>query len=124
MITLQLPYPPTINHYYIKGRILTDKARSYRQNVIATVLMERSCYSTTQYPLLVGNLAMSMLAHPPDRRERDLDNILKPIKDALQAACVFENDRQIVEYHEPFKWGEIVKGGRIDITLQELTKGK
>ena len=119
-ITITLPYPPSINHYYYKGRILTKRAREYRQDVImsAIVGIDLQCL------MLKGPLAMSMLAHPPDRRHRDLDNILKPIKDAMQAACVYENDRQIIEYREPFKWGEVVKGGKIVITLEELTKGK
>jgi crossover junction endodeoxyribonuclease RusA len=36
-----------------------------------------------------------MDAFPPDRRRRDLDNIQKPVLDALQHAGVYEDDSQI-----------------------------
>ena len=36
-----------------------------------------------------------MDAFPPDRRRRDLDNLQKPLLDALQHAGVYEDDSQI-----------------------------
>ena len=36
-----------------------------------------------------------MDAFPPDRRRRDLDNLLKPALDALQHAGVYEDDSQV-----------------------------
>jgi crossover junction endodeoxyribonuclease RusA len=36
-----------------------------------------------------------MDAFPPDRRRRDLDNLLKPTLDALQHGGVYEDDSQV-----------------------------
>ena len=43
------------------------------------------------------NVRLSVLinAYPPDRRKRDLDNILKSLLDALQHARVYPDDSQI-----------------------------
>ena len=38
---------------------------------------------------------MTIDYHPPDRRKRDIDNIIKPILDALQHAGLFDDDFQI-----------------------------
>ena len=121
-ITLTLPYPPSINHYYIKGRILSKKAREYRASVDKEVYLIDKFEIDGHVLPLEGGLAMSLLAHPPDRRNRDLDNILKPLKDAMEHAGVYENDNQIREYHEPFKFAEPVKGGKVIVTLTEIRK--
>ena len=41
-------------------------------------------------------LSVSIKAHPPDKRKRDLDNILKPLLDACQG-WLFDDDSQIEE---------------------------
>ena len=92
MIKLELPYPPTINHYYSyqRGRpVLTKHAREYRQAVRATVIQ------TSVQPLL-GPLAVRIDIFPPDQRRRDCDNVQKALLDALQHAGVFWDDSQIV----------------------------
>jgi crossover junction endodeoxyribonuclease RusA len=40
-------------------------------------------------------LSVSILAYPPDRRKRDLDNVLKSLLDALMHAGVYSDDSQI-----------------------------
>lgn len=48
---------------------------------------------------LTGALRVDIEAAAPDRRPRDLDNLLKVPLDALQAAGVYADDRQIAEPH-------------------------
>lgn len=44
---------------------------------------------------MTGRLSVEIDAHPPDRRRRDLDNLQKPLLDALEYAGVYEDDSQI-----------------------------
>lgn len=39
--------------------------------------------------------ALLISACPPDRRQRDLDNLHKGVLDALAFACVFDDDSQV-----------------------------
>ncbi len=45
--------------------------------------------------LHTGRLRVEIEAYPPDRRKRDLDNILKSLLDALTYAGIWEDDSQI-----------------------------
>lgn len=56
-------------------------------------------------------------AYPPDKRERDLDNILKVLIDSLQRAGLFNNDSQIDKITIERK--HIVKKGSVSLTLKE-----
>ena len=123
-LTLTLPYPPTINHYYGRGKrghvYIKTAGIAFRQAVDACVVEDLNGREVAFQEPLTGNLAMSLIIHPPDKRLRDLDNVLKALKDAMEHSCVFHNDNQIKEYREPFKWGEVVKGGKVIVTLQEI----
>lgn len=91
MINLELPWPPSLNRYYriFRSRIIISRiGRAYRKNVI-TLLADR-------FPsALLGRLQVTVFAHPPDRRRRDLDNTQKSLLDSLQHAGVFKDDSQI-----------------------------
>lgn len=92
MITVTLPYPPTINHYYgnLKngGKYIKKPGQIFRQSVWAQVL-------PMKLKPLSGNIALRLDIYPPDRRKRDIDNINKALFDALEHAKVYENDAQI-----------------------------
>ena len=90
---LQLPFPPSVNHYWrnFRGRTIISKAgRDYRADVCATL-----AGSAGGKPPFIGRIALAMDAFPPDRRRRDLDNILKASLDSLACACIFEDDENI-----------------------------
>lgn len=48
---------------------------------------------------LEGRLAVHVALFPPDRRQRDIDNILKALLDACEHAGCYESDSQIDELH-------------------------
>lgn len=116
-IQLRLPYPPSVNSYWrhIKSKsgghrtITSRKGRQYREDVIAATWDHR-----LPEPL-VGPLSVSLWMYPPDERRRDLDNVQKPIWDALSAAGFYEDDSQIVENHSYKR--EIKKNGLVIIDL-------
>ena len=90
---LMLPYPPSVNHYWrnVRGRTLISReGRAYRHNVCALLTSGNG-----QEPPNDGRIALAMDAFPPDRRRRDLDNIQKPVLDAMQHAGVYLDDSQI-----------------------------
>lgn len=92
MLNLTLPWPPTVNTYYrnVKGKTLISAAgRAYRAAVADQVLIQRGAKQ------LAGRLAVSIVAHVPDRRRRDLDNLLKGTLDSLTHAGVWVDDEQI-----------------------------
>lgn len=61
---------------------------------------------------LFGNterLRVELLVTPPDKRLRDLDNLLKATLDAMQKAAVYDDDSQIDELivrRQPVRKGE------------------
>lgn len=110
MIELELPYPPTINHYYgVKakgGKYIKDKGRTFRLSVLFIV---RKANAGTN---ISGPIELEIDAYPPDNRKRDLDNINKALLDALENASVFKDDSQIVKLtstkHAPVKGGKVI----------------
>ncbi len=91
MPTFDLPWPPSTNRYWRKWRnrmVIDTEGREYRTKVawLADLGLDR-CET--------GRLAVTIEAYPPDKRIRDLDNILKSLLDAMQHAGVYENDSQI-----------------------------
>lgn len=115
-VKLELPYPPSLNAYYrnVRGKtLLSRRGRDYIARVRGVVL---EC----DVDQLDGRLAIFIDMYPPDRRKRDLDNINKPIWDALEKAGVYDNDSQIVQCHA-YKQAPI-DGGMVAITLIEVSE--
>jgi len=111
-----LPYPPSINHYWrhVGPRTLISReGRTFRRNVCALL-----GGGGPRKPPAGGRIALCMDAFPPDRRRRDLDNIQKPVLDALEHAGVYEDDSQIDlligRRREP------VTAGRLEIQMDDL----
>lgn len=94
MIEIELPWPPSANRYWrnVRGRTIVSKeAREYKKTVKQLAYIEDL---GGRIPVL-GRLSVSIIAYPPDKRKRDLDNILKVIFDAMEFAGYFLNDSQI-----------------------------
>lgn len=65
-----------------------------------------------------GRLMIEILAFPPDRRRRDLDNILKATLDSLTHAAVIEDDCQFDRIS--IERRSLVQGGKLEIMISEL----
>lgn len=120
---LTVPYPPSVNHYWRKWHnrmVISREGRAYRKDVQALLAPERCGTSGNgpRKPPSGGRIALAMDAYPPDRRRRDLDNIQKPLLDALEHAGVYEDDSQIdlllTRRCEP------TPGGRAEIRVEDM----
>lgn len=111
--TLELPYPPTTNNLYatVRGRRVLSKAgREYKATTAWLVKARRQ----GALPL-GGRLGFRMIVHCPDRRRRDLSNLLKVVEDALKDGQGYFDDSQIDELH--VLRDAPLKGGRIVVTV-------
>ena len=90
---LFLPWPPSLNRYWrnVQGRtLISAEGRDYRGAVITGL---KRFGGAPQ--LGAQRLSVTITAAPPDKRRRDLDNLLKAALDALTHAGVWDDDSQI-----------------------------
>lgn len=105
-ITITLPYPPSVNHYWDSRAVrskktnrlcvikyLSARAKSFRKECDARVKEQIGIP-----PKLKGRLAVIVHQHYKATGQRqDIDNCLKPLFDALEWCRVYQNDEQIDE---------------------------
>lgn len=109
---VELPYPPSVNHYWRPGRdgrgrparYLTTAARDFKRAV---------CLLCGRKQAFSGRVGVKVLVYPPDRRQRDLDNLLKGILDGLSGAGVIVDDCQVDEI-QMMRQG-VHKGGMVRV---------
>lgn len=118
-LTLYLPWPPMIlnpnkrSHWRKKNPIKAD----YREVCRAIAEMHQGLVFTS-------DIAMSVTFHAPDRRKRDLDNLLAACKagfDGMSKALSIDDSRL-----RPItvQRGEKVAGGRVAINLMGYGYGE
>lgn len=114
MVELELPYPPSVNHYWrrVGARTLISRGgRAFR----ATVCSLLAAHGMRP---LAGRLDVEVLVHPPDRRRRDIDNVQKALLDAMQHGGAYLDDSQIVRL--AIEKGEPVPGGKTIVRMRQL----
>lgn len=143
-VELTLPWPPSANHYrgiqvilpktidmkeylgsngwkgfykFVQAHsrphfFLTDDAEGFH-NEVKAIAWQEGCQK------LSGPLKLTVVAYPPDRRRRDLSNLMKMTEDALQAAGLYDDDFQI-EREDLWRRTQVVKGGKLEIKIEEL----
>jgi len=111
-LNFDLPWPPSLNSYYrhVGPRVLISRAgRRYRMMCVSRLGGLKK---------LSGAVSLFLECYPPDRRRRDLDNLLKCLQDSITAAGVLEDDSQIrrlgMEMQEP------VEGGLVHVRLETI----
>ena len=115
MARLILPYPPSVNHYWLRNRNgsvrVSKEGVSFRQEVWLRCRQER-------IKRLHGRLSVEVAAYPPDLRKRDLDNILKALLDALKHGGAYDDDGQI-DRLLVVRCG-IIKRGQVTVRIEQL----
>jgi crossover junction endodeoxyribonuclease RusA len=120
VIEYTLPFPPTVNTYYrtpsygkLAGRTMKSaKARAYLEQCGRAVMLQGGAKRAT------GRVSVQILASPPDRRTRDLDNLLKGVADSLTKCGLIDDDSKIDDLR--ITRGEVVKGGSVRVRIQQM----
>ena len=89
---LTLPWPPSTNQYWrsFQGRvIISAQGRAYRKAIIEQVIIQSGARQFEH------DLQIEIEVFPPDKRKRDIDNLLKSLLDSLTYAQVWKDDNQI-----------------------------
>lgn len=121
---LTLPFPPSVNTYWrapnkgpLAGRhLISEKGRQFRTAALASVIEQLR----RKPKPLDGELSVSVILYPPDRRNRDLDNYGKALFDALTHAGVWHDDSQMKRML--VEWGPIVPKGSAEIIIKEFMR--
>jgi Holliday junction resolvase RusA-like endonuclease len=108
MFQVELPFPPSVNHYWRRvgaRTLISRQGRRFRSDVVR-LLANRGMTP------LAGPLDVRVEVHPPDRRRRDLDNLQKSLLDSLQHGGVYGDDSQIDRLDawrfDPVEGGKVV----------------
>ena len=112
MLELELPYPPSINHYWRRvgpRTLISREGRRFRQRVMAIL-------AAFHIRPLAGNLAVHVKVFPPDRRRRDIDNVLKSLLDALEHGGAFHDDSQVTDLRA--KKLRPIAGGKVIVRIK------
>ena len=117
-ITLDLPYPPSVNNYWRRvgnRTLLSRAARQFRKRVSDLWFLEKNIFHKRGFG--DKHVAVNIIVHPPDRRKRDLDNVLKPVLDAIQHAGLVNDDSQVKALS--LKFAECIPDGKVCVTIVE-----
>ena len=108
---LSLPLPPSANHYYRRvghATLISRAGREYRAAVKSALLAMGS-------PSVTGPLTVLVTVYPPDRRRRDLDNLLKCLLDSLQHGGLYRDDSLIDRID--IRRGQCTPGGGVHVAV-------
>jgi len=109
-LQLILPYPPSVNHYWLLNRNgsrrISAAGEAFRIAVKLLPLVQT----------FRGLVAVRITAYPPDRRRRDLDNLLKSLLDALQHTGIIADDSNVIDLH--IVRGAYRQGGSCEIEVR------
>lgn len=126
-ITFTLPFPPSVNTYWrhmvlggkfkkAQARVyLSEQGKNYRTHAILSMNVQRVPKRALQ-----GRLAVHVIAYPPDRRARDLDNLPKGVLDALKHAEIIVDDSHIDDLR--IVRGLVRPDGLLQMRITELTR--
>ena len=114
MITLTLPYPPSVNCYYLASghrRYISKRGMDFKKAVA------EACKGLPSF--LDQPVELSVLLHPRDKRLMDIDNCGKAICDSLNG-YLYEDDQQV--WKITIERAEKIKGGGCVVTVKEYSK--
>jgi crossover junction endodeoxyribonuclease RusA len=117
MIDLELPYPPSVNHYWrrVGARTLISRGGRAFRRTVCSILAARGIRP------LDGPVELVVDVFPPDRRRRDLDNLQKALLDALAHGGAYHDDSQIARL--TIQRRHVVPTGKVRVRLEGYRDG-
>lgn len=115
MITLELPYPVSVNAYWLaagKRRYISKRGVAFKQ-AVAEIWGATGHEGFGDKPV-----ELNVYLYPRDSRLMDIDNMLKCLGDSLQDAGAFTDDQQV--WKITVERGERKKGGGCQVTIKEF----
>lgn len=103
--------PPSVNKMYRGKRYKTDHYKIWISNAGWDVLQQRTPKLGPQ------SVNLEIEVKRPDKRKRDLDNLLKPIQDLLVRQSIIEDDKQVKSIK--IKWADETAEETIRIKVGE-----
>lgn len=113
-VSFRLPWPPTINSYWIRSRhgiYLSERGKQFREVSVEIIKGLGMVQSLDRLAIYIG-------LSPPCRRKRDVDNHLKAILDAIEHAGIIGDDEQFDDLR--VRRLARVAGGHADVTISPL----
>lgn len=104
-LTLRLPYPPSVNSYWVRtrfGMAVGSAGKKYRSDATAAWLSQGA-------PRVAGRLSVVIEIYPPNQQRRDLDNICKALLDSL-TECGLWPDDELIDDLRLIRRGVLPKG--------------
>ncbi len=124
-IKLAMPWPPSVNDYWLIGQrgkqgrpmmFLGPRGRAYQIDALASILRQ---HGANRADRIQERVRIEITAHAPDVRKRDLDNILKPLLDALHHCNVIEDDSLIDDLR--IRRGYVSRDNpRVEVLIEEI----
>jgi crossover junction endodeoxyribonuclease RusA len=109
VVTLTLPYPPSQNHIWKRGRTGMYRAPRYMSWLTAA-----GYALSAQHPGCIrGDYRIKITLGRPDKRRRDLDNTEKVVSDLLVRHGVIEDDSKAVQIS--LAWSDRIEGCRVSL---------
>lgn len=120
MIVLNLPYPPSVNNYWIASghrRFISKRGVEFKNAVMAYCIEFRTPNFGNQM------VWVEIVLHPRNKRLQDIDNVLKPILDSL-IGIVYDDDVQVQSLQ--ITRGQAIKNGgcRVMIDVYPPSSGE
>jgi Holliday junction resolvase RusA-like endonuclease len=115
VIDLELPYPPSVNHYWrrVGARTLISRGGRAFRIAVCSIL---AVHGTRP---IDGSLEVVIELFPPDRRRRDVGNTQKALLDALAHGGAYHDDSQIIHL-DMWKRKPIPPDGKVTVRIRKL----
>lgn len=131
ILELNLPWPPSVNHYKKVGRIVKTKTgKLYQQRVntndtkkfyfdvymLFKQMMPQEWAKLAQDETISFDLRVCL--YPPNSSRYDIDNQLKVLLDSLTRAKVIKDDSQITRLY--VQKCHIIEHGKVVVRLEDI----